>query len=383
MKKTNLLVLSVAAALLATSCSKDQVSEVNPGEAIRFSALTGSATKADEVTSANLAEYKVYGVYATSTSLNFTDTYTKGGQDGSTWTNTGGTHYWPIDKAENVTFFAHSPADLSTAFPGSSIGTPTTDAFSISNVIIPDHASNHKDLVYARYQGNRENTTGAVSLVLKHVFSQIELQALCSDANMKVTVYGAKLFGLKDNSTLTFPTANTVAGSEPTMIWGQLASNPKAYLVGSASNPNPVVLGTEAAPIMGANGNGDGNFMVIPQDLTTVWNPETDPSNTANGGYIGILCKIEKGNDTDGYTQIFPTDSGTANGYTAVPITQNFQKNKKYSIILKFFTSGGGGGVTDPDDPTNPGQPILAPITFDVSVTDWETPINNVDKPLS
>lgn len=383
MKKTNLLVLSVAAALLATSCSKDQVSEVNPGEAIRFSALTGSATKAAEVTSANLAEYKVYGVYATSTSLNFTDTYTKGGQDGSTWTSTGGTHYWPIDKAENVTFFAHSPADLSTAFPGSSIGAPATDAFSISNVIIPEHASNHKDLVYARYQGNRAGTTGAVPLVLKHVFSQIELQALCSDANMKVTVYGAKLFGLKDNSTLRFPTANTVAGSEPTMIWGQLASDPKAYLVGRTDNPNPVVLDTDAAPIMGANGNGDGNFMVIPQDMTTEWNPTDDPSNAEKGGYIGVLCKIEKANDGGGgYTQIFPTD-GSANGYTAVPIRQNFQKNKKYSIILKFFTSGGGGGVTDPDDPTNPGQPILAPITFDVSVTDWETPINNVDKPLS
>lgn len=381
MKKTNLLVLSVAAALLATSCSKDQVSEVNPGEAIRFSALTGSATKAAEVTSANLAEYKVYGVYATSTSLNFTDTYTKGGEDGSTWTSTGGTHYWPIDKAENVTFFAHSPANLETAFPGSSIGTPATNSFSISNVIIPEHASNHKDLVYARYQGNRAGTTGAVPLVLKHVFSQIELQALCSDANMKVTVYGAKLFGLKDQSTLTFPTANTVAGSEPTMIWGQLASDPKAYLVGRADNPNPVVLGTDAAPIMGANGNGDGNFMVIPQDMTTEWNPTDDPSNAAKGGYIGVLCKIEKANDGGGYTQIFPTD-GSANGYTAVPIRQNFQKNKKYSIILKFFTSGGGGGVIDPDDPDNPGQPILAPITFNVSVTDWETP-TSVEKPLS
>lgn len=378
MKKTNLLVLSVAAALLATSCSKDQVSEVNPGEAIRFSALTGSATKAAEVTSANLAEYKVYGVYATSTSLNFTDTYTKGGQNGSTWTNTGGTHYWPTDKAENVTFFAHSPADLATALGVSNIGSPTTDSWRISNVSIPLDAKSQKDVVYARYRTNQETAAGAaVPIVLKHIFTQIELKALCSDDSVRVTVYGAKIYGMKDGAALSFPTSNTQTGREPSAIWDAV-SNVQTYTVGG-SLTDSVILAKAATSIMGT----DGNFMLIPQNLTTAWDPEGDKQNTNNGGYIGILCKMEKRKADGSYQQLHPT-SGSAPAYTAVPLSYNFQKNKKYSITLKFFTNGGGGGVTDPDDPTNPGQPILAPITFDVSVTDWETPSDSaIDKPLS
>lgn len=379
MKKTNLLVLSVAAALLATSCSKDQVSEVNPGEAIRFSALTGSATKAAEINSTNLAEYKVYGVYATSTSLNFTDTYTKGGEDGSTWTNTGGTHYWPTDKAENVTFFAHSPADLSTALGVSDIGSPTTSGWSISNVVLPENVSDQKDVVYARYQTNRQTTTGAVPIVLKHVFTQIELKALCNDDSVRVKVYGAKIFGMKDGASLTFPTTNTEASSEPTMIWGT-TSSVRTYLVGSSTNPSPVTLTKDAASIMGS----DGNFMLIPQVLTA-WNPTNDKPNANNGGFIGILCTIEKRNATTGaYDIIFPTTGTSDPGYTAVPLGYDFKKNKKYSITLKFFTDGGGGGVTPPDGGDGGGDPILAPITFSVSVTDWETPSDSaIDKPLS
>lgn len=375
MKKTNLLVLSVAAALLATSCSKDQVSEVNPGEAIRFSALTGSATKAAETTSENLTNFKVYGVYATTTSLNFNDTYTKNEQNA--WVGTA-THYWPTDQTENVTFFAHSPADLSTAFPGTTLGTPTTNGWSISNVILPENAKDQKDVVYARYRGNRQDTPNAVSLFLKHVFTQIELQALCSDENMRVTVYGAKIYGLKDGATLTFPSTNSVSDVEPQSIWDAVV-NVKTYYVGETTTTPGTegqVLTATATSIMGA----DGNFMVIPQNLNTAWDPVGDDVNAGNGGYIGILCKIEKGNETDGYTQIYPTTGACA--YTAVPISQNFQKNKKYSIILKFFTNGSGGGVTPPDG-GDPGTPVLAPITFDVSVTAWETPANSVEKPLS
>lgn len=375
MKKTNLLVLSVAAALLATSCSKDQVSEVNPGEAIRFSALTGSATKAAEVTSSNLAEYKVYGVYETTTSLNFVDTYTN---SGSGWTNTGGTHYWPSTATENVTFFAHSPADLATALGVESIGTPTADSWVIPSVILPDSAKHQKDVVYARYRTNK-GTTGdaAVPITLKHVFTQIELKGLCSDDSVRVTVYGAKIFGMKDGGSLTFPTENTEASSEPTMIWGESNNSARTYVVGSPTNTTPVILTDVAASIMGT----DGNFMLVPQVLTA-WDPASDKPNTRNGGYIGILCKMERLSPEGTYQQIFPETGTTTPEYTAVPIGYNFAKNKKYSITLKFFDGNGGGGVTPPDGSGGGGDPVLAPITFTVSVTDWATG-DNVDAPLS
>lgn len=371
MKKTNLLVLSAAAALFATSCSKDQVSEANPGNAIRFKTFSNVHSKATETTTNNLANFKIYaftGTAQTSFTPFFSDTYNK---VETSFAPAGGTHYWPADGSLNCVFIGHAPANLSTGFSGTpviDISNPAQAANRQISALEPkqDLADQTDLLVFRNHGTGTDNTSSGVALYMQHALSQIKVQAVNHNTSITVKVKGVKVVA-KNKGTLTLPEHSIAALNSPIAQSSWTLAEDASYMSYRASGTEATMSTDPRTPtnLMFAE---NSNFMLIPQTLT-----QWDGTASANGSYIAVLCQV-----SDGTTQLFPSTPGSY-GYAAVPINTSWEPGKRYTYTLQFFKDNGGGGIEPPIDPTdpdpapeNPGQPIVGgAIKFTVEVNGW------------
>lgn len=101
------LFLVVVAALAMASCSKDESTGINNGNAIDFRAAM--QTRASETTMANITNFFVTALDKNNANYFSDAEFTK---DGAFFTSTPA-YYWPSD-GSNLSFFAYSPsaADL-------------------------------------------------------------------------------------------------------------------------------------------------------------------------------------------------------------------------------------------------------------------------------
>lgn len=102
----------------------------------------------------------------------------------------------------------------------------------------------------------------------------------------------------------------------------------------------------------------EGSIRFIPQ-AAQAWNPIVLPQQS-NGCYLMLKCKVgneimiwgdEKGNSTE----------------AAIPLSVHFRSNEASVIVLTLAPNCPWYDVSG----TSP-QPLFVPITFDVSVEDWE-----------
>ncbi len=376
MKKTLLFAL---AAIAMTSCSKDETMQTNTGNSIGFRASLGKSTRANVTTLSNL---NTFYVTALGNGTNYFTRMEVTSQDnGATW-QTAQTHYWPAYELEffasnmrtnmNVTPEAQTIADYQPHVISAPVGEAGYE---------PQH-----DLVVAYNTGNRANNEGTgVALNFKHILSQIEIHAKCSDAHKKVEVMGVRLCRLGTTATFTLdPKAETTPdmtiGQDMWNITGTVKQN---YLLRSAMMSTPKTLTATAQSIM----PNDDNFMIVPQK-TDAWTGGT----AADGTYISVLCRIYSVNGA-AETLLYPepTDANRKDGlyaFSAVPVAMDLQPGFKYTYTLEFFGTNGGGGEVDPDPSTQPdysdidknpkpdkegGDEIFgAPIRFTVTVDEWK-----------
>lgn len=223
-------------------------------------------------------------------------------------------------------------------------------------------------------------------LNFKHALSQIEVQAKCSNEKIKIEILGVRMVNAATKADFTFPEAETtsayvLAQSQWAGWSGADGGHATAYYI---KGEQPVTLTDNAQSIM----FGDDNFMLLPQQLTA-W----DGTTSQTGAYLSVLCRIysvDGGNEILLYPQ--PTDTDNKDGkyaFSAVSIDTNWEPGKKYTYTLNFCDNGGGAGKGDPDpdpdepvdpDPgVDPGEPILGPIFFTVTVDDWTDQSVNVN----
>lgn len=367
------------AALAMASCSKDETTQTNTGNAIDFRASVGKSTRANVT---NLANMNTFYVTALGNGTNYFTRMEVTSQDnGQTW-QTAQTHYWP---AYDLEFFAANmrtnmnvtPAEQSIAdYQPHVLSAPVGEAG-----YEPQH-----DLVVAYNTGNRAQNEGTgVALNFKHVLSQIEIHAKNSDPTKKVEVLGVRLCRLGTTGTFTLdPKAETTPemtiGQQMWSLTGTLKQN---YLLRSAMMATPRTLTAEAQSIM----PNDDNFMIIPQK-TDAWTG----GKTPDGTYISVLCRIysvHEGAETLLYPE--PTDADRKDGmyaFSSVPVAMDLQPGYKYTYTLEFFGTNGGGGEVDPDPSTQPDYPDIdkdpkpdkeggdeifgQPIKFTVTVDEWK-----------
>lgn len=366
---------SAMAAVALASCTNDDVVDVNKGGGISFRAsLDKARTKA--VTS--LSNLNAFNVTAIGNSSNyFTDLGVTSSDNGSTWT-TASTYYWP---GYELAFFAYAPQT-----PGGTVGISGTEK-KISDFSPAQDVSAQNDLVIAYNTGTKAANEGSgVPLNFKHALSQIEVQAKCSNEKIKIEILGVRMVNAATKADFTFPEAETtsayvLAQSQWAGWSGADGGHATAYYI---KGEQPVTLTDNAQSIM----FGDDNFMLLPQQLTA-W----DGTTSQTGAYLSVLCRIysvDGGNEILLYPQ--PTDTDNKDGkyaFSAVSIDTNWEPGKKYTYTLNFCDNGGGAGKGDPDpdpdepvdpDPgVDPGEPILGPITFTVTVDEWsDQPAVNV-----
>lgn len=400
MKKT-FLVASVAVAVLASSCSKNEVTQTNPGDAIAFKAFSSGGTKAAETATADVRSFTVHGTAQSASSYNFVDTYSRTGADAS-WVPALGQHYWPADGTD-MNFVAYSPALEDAPFDtwADTQGPAVTQDMTITNISPYTTAAEQKDFMVAYKTSNSTDGANGVTLNFQHALSQIVIQAKNSNPNvMKVEVYGVKIGRVGANATLTLPTAETssaISGTSWALAGGAVAS----YMAGGADQTGVVLSNNPLQDAEGADADlmfGEGSFMLIPQSLTE-WNGESSTTDN-NGSYISVLCKVYNNNsassETPTWTRVFP--STDMPGFLSVPINTTWEPGKKYTYTLEFYGENGGGGLPDPEpvDPTdpdggdgnidnNPTDPVGGEITFTVTVADWlpaGDATNTIDKPM-
>lgn len=396
--KNYLLFGSLALSVLG-SCSNDDVVDINKGSGISFRASLDKAVASratgtiDNVTT--LQNLQAFNVTALGNGNNyFTDVPVNrvAGKVGTEAWQPSKIYYWPT---YGLDFYAYAPSDIT----GVSISNTEK---TIKNFEPTQDVANQKDLLIARNIGTKDdNDLLGVLLNFKHALSQIDVQAKCSNPNIKIEVLAVKLANMATKGDFDFPTGKTDSGSENVTLpdvdlnkqWKNLSDlndHTKSYVVKGTS---PVTLNEIPKSLM----FGNAKFMLIPQQLEA-WNND----ETKTGAYLSILCRISSLNGSTS-TLLYPQPTTNDNkdgkyAFAAVAINTNWLPGKRYVYTLDFCAPNGGAGRIDPNptDPTNTipevdnvpvedgkgGDPILGKsIMYNVGVDDWTdaTPAPNIN----
>lgn len=365
-------------ALMAlAACSQDETSSVDQSGAIGFRTSLGKTTRA-VTTLANMGSFNVTAFPNAGGANYFTNLAVTSTDAGVTW-NTASVYYWP---AGTLDFTAYAPTSIN---PLVSIAHGASNQ-KITGFEVEQAVSAQKDVVAAFNSGDKATYgTSGVPMNFKHILSQIEVKAKCTNANLRVKVMGVKLGAINSKGDFAFPQTATISSySVPRTNWATL-STPKDFLAEDATGTGLELNATAQSIMFGT----DNNFMMIPQQLTAY-----EKTSAPAGAYIGVLCRIDVNDGTGNYTALYPSATATQYAFSAVGIDTEWQPGKKYIYTLEFGNGTGGnggggvvapnqdnpnpgGGTTTPTTPTNPfpntpGDPILGqPIKFTVTVDNW------------
>lgn len=340
--------LATMAAIAMTSCSNDEIMEINTGKAISF--RTAMATRATETTYGDLNEFFVTAFTANSTDTPyFTDL--KFERDGNRFFS-GEKYYYPGDGSD-LTFYAYAPSQTE-------LGATIDNKTQIMTGFSPKtDISQQVDFITAKATGNMENTAAGVELQFAHRLAQIEIQASSANTSYKFEIKGIRIGMPVSKGDFNF-TNNT---------W-TLGTDKAVY---EKTFDTATELETTASALMA----GD-NAMLIPQQLTA-WDQENDKTNTSKGAYISVLVRIT----TKAGALVYPFKGDTEKyAWAAIPVSTNWEAGKKYVYTLNFTT---GAGYVDPTATSHAGEPILnGEITFEIDIEEWTKDDNNndVDMPL-
>lgn len=328
------------------SCSKDEPTSVNTGDAIDFRAAMG--TRVSETNTGNLSSFYVTALEGSAggSPLFENEEFTKNGTSFGSSTS----YYWPTDNS-SLYFYAYAPSktDLGGTLTISG-STKTLANFSPASAI-----KDQKDFITASASGNKSvNESNGVALTFAHQLSQIEIRAKNSNASYVYKVKGVRIGKPVSKGTFNIGTSG----------WTLLATDKAIY---TTTYDTAITLNGTAASIMGT----DGNAMLIPQQLTA-WTPITDGDNTDGGAYLSVYVNIE----TKSGANVYPSTEG-GYAWASVAIGTTWAAGQKYIYTLDFTN---GAGRIDPEGPGTPGEPILGdPIIFtNVTVGSWSDAAQDV-----
>lgn len=365
------LVLGALAVLSLAACTKSEVVELNKGNEISLTAVTGkNLTKAADgyCNSAMPADFAVWA--ATDGKKYFeAQTYTR---DGSTNTyKSTNARYWPTT---DVDFFAAKN------YGGSATLTATDPtSLAIADYTVPTTVADQKDFIYAVKKGAKK-ADGAAVLNFRHALSQIEFQAKNSNSGIYVEVTGVtvKQVYSKGKFSVNVATTNnfvdhTLGAADTDNRSGRCTWAGQDAKADYAISFDAVALGSEATSLSVTDPDGkeyNANTMyLIPQTVPDLWavpTPPTTPTPVPATGkaYFEITAKIW---NVAGAAVDKGKDVVLHEGPIAVPIpaSTTWEDGLRYVYTFNFTTTGTGG--VDPGT----GDPVLTPITLSVTVDDF------------
>lgn len=365
------LVLGALAVLSLAACTKSEVVELNKGNEISLTAVTGkNLTKAADGY-CNKAMPADFDVWAATDGKKYFEaqTYTR---DGSTNTyKSTNARYWPTT---DVDFFAAKN------YGGSATLTATDPtSLAVADYTVPTIVADQKDFIYAVKKGAKK-ADGAAALNFRHALSQIEFQAKNSNSGIYVEVTGVtvKQVYSKGNFSVNVATTNnfvdhTLGAADTDNRSGRCTWAGQDAKADYAISFDAVALGSEATSLSVTDPDGkeyNANTMyLIPQTVPDLWAVPTPPTTptpvpTTGKAYFEITAKIW---NVAGAAVDKNNDVVLHNGKIAVPIpgSTTWQDGLRYVYTFNFTTYGTGG--VDPGT----GDPVLTPIELTVSVDDF------------
>lgn len=201
MKK--ILTISAITAMLLASCANEEPVKVTvPGNTIGFNTHVGKVTKAEDVTTANLQSFYVYGGYEGTTVFNAQEVISTDGG----WAYTP-LKYW--EEGKEYSFAAVAP------------NVPAS--YDLTTLKIEGYEASDEDLIVATtgsYTAKEEGNDN-ISLNFKHALSKVKFTFTNLPADAEVT--GIKLKGVNSSANLqaTYGTGTTIEWQNPT--------SPKTY----------------------------------------------------------------------------------------------------------------------------------------------------------
>ena len=365
------LVLGALAVLSLAACTKSEVVELNKGNEISLTAVTGkNLTKAADGY-CNKAMPADFAVWAATDGKKYFEaqTYTR---DGSTNTyKSTNARYWPTT---DVDFFAAKN------YGGSATLTATDPtSLAVADYTVPTTVADQKDFIYAVKKGAKK-ADGAAALNFRHALSQIEFQAKNSNSGIYVEVTGVavKQVYSKGNFSVNVATTNnfvdhTLGAADVDNRSGRCTwagQDAKAdYAISFAAVPLESTATSLSVTDPVDQEYNDNTMYLIPQAVPDLWvvpTPPTTPTPVPATGkaYFEITAKIW---NVAGATVDKGNDVVLHDGKIAVPIpaSTTWQDGLRYVYTFNFTTYGTGG--VDPGT----GDPVLTPIELTVYVDDF------------
>ena len=383
--------------LTLAACSKDEVVQQNPNDAITFSVVTNKAVSRAANGYCNKSLPDNFQVWANVPDGSGFKPYFSGDQydqDGSTnnYLNNGESRYWPYS---DINFFACKNA------------TPDWNAdhttLVVTNFQVKDDVDKQVDFIYAVQNVTGKPSTGQTTINFRHALSQIEFQARNENTKLYVEISGVSVCKVKNQGTFTFPTSSTNAqigehnkpagaenpdyalDSKVTGSWDPATlSGNKTYTITTNKDDE---TDTQVKVIKGNSTNvsltvtdpssqehNKNTMYLLPQTLTA-WVPSaTAPKPAAqDGAYFLVKCKIFNVADpATGYqssdVRIWPKADDTY-ADVAIPFSATWVGGKRY-VYTFVFTDKGNGGYNPEPGGTNP-EDVLVPIKLVVTVDDF------------
>lgn len=374
--------IAALAAVAMVSCAKDEAIEINNGEAIGFAATSGRTTRTATIDGVDeLNKFRVWGFHQADATADETVLMKNVlvEKDGNGDWGYGNPYFWPT--VGTCDFYGIYP---------------TTDDVATSPITV-DMAN--KTVSYDIYTGNmldwnptdwlyavnadeaRQDTK--VPMNFRHAMAQIVFQVKNTNENLKVIIPEGTI-DLKcasQKGVYTLPSEDTAIAEYKDRVMG-------SWDVADLSEGHGCFVW---ANIKGATLDGvsecsvadfmaeDGAMVTVPQTVAAYEN-NTDGLNTKQLAYFQLRIRVLQedteiwpGYDADGLNPVIKGQPY----WVAIPISATWEQGKKYTYTLIF---GNGAGVVTPDTPVppvppitiEPGDPILAPIDFTVTVDDIE-----------
>lgn len=384
--QTKSILMVLLAMALVTACANDETIEMNRGEGISLSAVAGKATRAgsEAITTNSIDNFHVY---AFTQGTEYMDHDVQ--KPENIWSY-GDTKFWP---ETDVDFYSYSPMDTKNG----NVDITVNGDKKITGYEVPGD----EDLLYALNLAEKKaehEGKQPVMVNFRHSLSQIIFKIKNTNSNLTVFVDEVKVEGIEKQGTFFWPTLSTTTqwqgteqDTETDKSWGtwDIAYNKEnakqnSYAAEITPIMEPGFTGSEEAPLRDLTVNTDKGYkglLLLPQTLnpwiTKTGGTDEDPEYKITGtARVLVKCKLV---ETVSNVQLWPnTDSHEETAWVGVSLVgepkdingkneQVWKQGKRYVYTLIF---GEGGGFNPDPDPENP-EPVLVPITFDVTVDNF------------
>lgn len=380
------LVLGALAVLALAACTKSETLELNRGNEISLSAVSGkNLTKAADgyCNSNKPIDFQVWA--ATQGKTYFADQKYK--NQSGTYVAEGAARYWPDG---NVDFFAAKNYKGAGATPATATLDPTAGStkLTVTGYEVAPAVGDQTDFIYAVTKGATKAST-PTNLNFRHALSQIEFRAKNANPNIYVYIGGVKVVNVKNKGTFTMEKETTTGfynhGNGVTDetdsrgdrgSWSSL-DGAATYSVSFSPALELPTDGTVKDLTYDSTVDYNPNSMYLLPQTLDVWRGKTldgQPSTSGKAYFVvsALIYNVAVPGSFSPATDVVLWGEDLGGGTygpkdiaVQLPATMKWDDGLRYLYTFNFTEYGMGG--SDPDT----GDPVLTPITLTVTVDDF------------